>query len=163
MTPCSVKSSPAVQCNVRYIKTMHVNSFSPHELGEVAGVHGEASVGEVVILHLVIPSLHCLLRPPLPAPAPETILTVSTRGSLHSCNLAVAFAMFGELACMCVCCRPPAAVQWSAARWASSRHSSLHCSLAAPCRARSLLWAARQSATQSAILSWQPAQGRGLI
>ena len=128
----------------------------------MACVHGEASVGEVVILHLIIPSLHCLLCPPLPAPAPETILTVSTRGSLHSCNLAVAFAMFGELACMCVCCRPPAAVQWSAARWASSRHSSLHCSLAAPCWARSLLWAARQSATQSVILHGSQSRGTGL-
>ena len=79
---------------VRYIKTLHLDCFSPHELGEVAGVHGEASVGEVVILHLIIPSLHCLLCSPLTAPAPETVLTVSTRGSLHSCNLAVAFAMF---------------------------------------------------------------------
>ena len=78
MTPCSVNLS-----NVRYIKTLHLDSFSPHQLGEVACVHGEASAGEVVILHLIIPRLHCLLCRPLPAPAPETILTVSTRGSLH--------------------------------------------------------------------------------
>ena len=90
-------------------------------------------------------NLNSLFRSPLTTPASKTILSMSARRSLHVFIISSSnYVKTLKGTCMFVCWSPPAAVQWSAARWARSLHSwsqtSLYLCICRTHRVPTLLW-----------------------